>query len=443
MSGLLPAFGSTATTLLSFIVALSIIVFVHEFGHYIVGRWSGIRAEVFSIGFGPRLAAWRDRRGTVWQVAALPLGGYVRFLGDSDPASAGPGRQVPRAEARATLDGAPLWARFATVLAGPASNFVFATLVFALFALAQGLPVDRVVVGDLAPTPPGVGAGLRPGDEVLAVGGHVIEAWPDLFTVAATLPAAPVQRWTVRRDGTVIEVDGPDPMPARIGGVAPGGAAADAGLREADVIVAIDGDPVARFDDLRQHVEAAQGHPIALRVWREGKGDLDFSLTPRQQDLPKADGGFERRWLIGITAAGTYFSPATRPAGLGEAFGLGLGQTWNVIASSFTGLAAMVTGQIGSCNLGGAISIAQSTGQAAATGFGGFIWWVGILSVAIGFLNLLPIPVLDGGHLAFYTWEAVSGRPPSARITRWLTTAGLTLVLALMIFGLSNDLFCP
>lgn len=443
MSELLPAFGGTAMTLVSFIVALSIIVFVHEFGHYIIGRWSGIRAEVFSIGFGPRLAAWRDRNGTTWQVAALPLGGYVRFLGDADPASAGPGRHVAPEQARATLEGAPLWARFATVLAGPVFNFVFATLVFAVFALVQGLPVERVVVGELAPMPPGVGAGLRPGDEVLAVGGRPVEAWPDLLAVAADLPPAPVQRWTVRRDGTVIEVEGPDPMPARIGGVAPGGAAAEAGLRAGDVILAIDGQPVARFDDLRAQVEAAEGRPITLRIWRDGTGESELSLAPREQDLPRAEGGFERRWLIGVTAAGSYFEPATRPAGLLEALGLGLAQTWGVIASSFTGLAAMVSGQIGSCNLGGAISIAQSTGQAAATGFGGFVWWVGILSVAIGFLNLLPIPVLDGGHLAFYTWEAVTGRRPSPQVTRWLTTAGLALVLTLMIFGLSNDLFCP
>lgn len=442
MSELIPAFGSTATTLLAFIVALSIIVFVHEYGHYIIGRLSGIRAEVFSIGFGPRLAAWRDRNGTLWQVAALPLGGYVRFLGDADAASAGPGRAVPGHE-RETLEGAPLWARFATVSAGPVFNFVFATVVFAGFALVQGMPVERVVVGELAPMPPGVGAGLRPGDEVLAVGGQPVEAWPDLFALTATLPPAPAHTWTVRREGRVIGVEGPDPMPARIGGVAPGGAAAQAGLRAGDVILAIGGEPVARFDDLRAHVEAAEGRPIDLRIWREGADESDVTLTPRQQDLPRAEGGFERRWLIGVTAAGSYFEPAMRRAGPLEALDFGLGQTWNVIASSFTGMAAMISGQIGSCNLGGAISIAETTGQAAAAGLGGFVWWIAILSVAIGFLNLLPIPVLDGGHLAFYTWEAVTGRPPAARVARWLTTAGLALVLTLMIFGLSNDLFCP
>lgn len=442
VSELIPAFGSTAMTLLAFIVALSVIVFVHEYGHYIIGRLSGIRAEVFSIGFGPRLAAWRDRNGTVWQVAALPLGGYVRFLGDADAASAGPGRKVPGHE-RETLEGAPLWARFATVSAGPVFNFVFATLVFAGFAVFQGMPVDRVVVGDLAPAPPGIGAGLQSGDEVLAIGGRPVEAWPDLFAVAADLPPAPVQRWTVRRDGAVVEVDGPDPMPARIGGVAPGSAAAQAGLREGDVILAINDEPVARFDDLRAHVEAAQGDPVDLRIWRQGAGESALTLTPREQDLPRAEGGFERRWLIGVTAAGSYFTPATRPAGVIEAVGFGLSQTWNVIASSFTGMAAMISGQIGSCNLGGAITIAETTGQAASAGLGGFVWWIAILSVAIGFLNLLPIPVLDGGHLAFYTWEAVTGRPPSPNVTRWLTTAGLALVLTLMIFGLSNDLFCP
>ena len=161
--------GGLAWTVVAFIVALSIIVGVHEYGHYIVGRWSGIRAEVFSLGFGPRVAAWRDRRGTVWQIAAIPLGGYVRFLGDENAASAGPGQAVDPALARQTLGGAPLWARFATVAAGPVFNFVLAALVFAGVIAWQGIATDRVVVGSLAPAPPGIVNELRPGDEVLAL----------------------------------------------------------------------------------------------------------------------------------------------------------------------------------------------------------------------------------------------------------------------------------
>ena len=263
-----------------------------------------------------------------------------------------------------------------------------------------------------------------------------------LSLLAASVPAAPVQPWTVERAGRTIIVDGPDPLPARIGGVAPRSAAADAGLKPGDVITAIGGRPVARFDELRGAVEAAAGRPLTLTVWRKGRGEAAVTLTPREQDIPRDGGGFEKRWLLGVTGGDSYFAPALRRAGPVEALRLGLRTTWGVVASSVTGMAAMISGQISSCNVGGAISIAESTGQAASVGLADFVWWIGILSAAIGFLNVLPIPVLDGGHLAFYAWEAVAGRPPSARITGWLTTAGMAIVLGLMIFGLSNDLFC-
>ncbi|MRX49607.1 RIP metalloprotease RseP [Paracoccus sp. S-4012] len=443
MMELLPAFGGGLRSIAAFIVALGVIVAVHEFGHYIIGRWSGIRAEVFSIGFGPRLAARRDRRGTLWQVAAVPLGGYVRFLGDADVASAGKARMVDPALRRQTLDGAPLWARVATVAAGPAFSFLLALVIFAGFALVRGLPAETPTIGGLSAMPPGVESALEPGDRILGVGGQPVEEWADLPRLSESLAPALVQTWAVERGGTAIEVPGPDPFPALIGGVAPRGAAADAGLRPGDVILGIDGKPVLRFDELRTRVEAAEGAPLTLTIWREGRGNFEAELTPREQDVPREGGGFERRWLIGVTGGSGYIEPALRRAGPIEALRLGAVTTWGVVASSVQGIAAMVTGQISTCNIGGAITIAESTGQAAAVGFADFVWWIGILSAAIGFLNLLPIPVLDGGHLAFYLWEAVTGRPPAERVAGWLTTAGLMIVLGLMIFGLSNDLFCP
>lgn len=433
----------TIGTLAAFVVALSVIVAVHEYGHYIVARWSGIKSDVFSLGFGPRLISRRDRRGTLWQVAAIPLGGYVQFAGDTNPASIGPGAAADSGSRLQSLAAAPLWARVATVSAGPVFNFILSTLIFAGFALVRGVPATEVTVGTLAPTPPGIEMQLQPGDRVIALDGRPVAAWADLSMIAQSLPEAPAHDWTVRRDGAEITVTGPDPMPARVSGIAPRGAAADAGLRPGDVVLAVDGVPVSRFTQLREKVDAAQGKPLALAIWREGQGDLTVTLSPREQDVPKAEGGFEKRWLIGITGGETFFAPATRSTGPFEAIWLGLGQTWLVITSSITGLWAIVSGQIGSCNLGGAISIAQTSGQAASDGGDSFLWWIAVLSAAIGFLNLLPVPVLDGGHLAFYGYEALTGRPPSDRAMNALTTVGLALVLGLMIFGLSNDLFCP
>ena len=433
--------GGLAWTILSFVVALSVIVGVHEFGHYIVARWAGIRSEVFSLGFGPRLLSRRDRHGTLWQVAAIPLGGYVRFLGDENVASAGPGQAVDPRLARQTLGGAPLWARFATVAAGPVFNFILAAIVFAGVIGWQGIATDRVIIGQLAATPPGVVNELRPGDEVLAVGGQAVSDWQGLFTLTDRLPAAPQQDWTVRRDGAELTVRAPDPAPPRVSGIAPRSPAAAADLRPGDVILTIEGNPVGRFTELRGAVEAAAGRPLTLGVWREGVGVTDFVLAPREQDVPTAT-GFEKRWLIGVTGGEGYFSPDTRTPNPVEALWMGTRQTWNVVWGSLTGIVAMVTGQIGSCNLSGAISIAEVAGDAASAGAGNFFWLIAVLSAGIGLLNLLPIPVLDGGHLAFYSWEAVSGRPPSPRAMDILTRIGMALVLTLMLFGLVNDIRC-
>ena len=232
-------------------------------------------------------------------------------------------------------------------------------------------------------------------------------------------------------------------MPARVTGVAPRSAAADAGLRAGDVILSADRTPIVRFGDLRTQVEATQGQPLLLNVWRPGEETADYTLVPREQDLPTAGGGYEKRWMIGVTGGQSYITPETRRSGPVEALWLGARQTWSIIAGSLSGMWAMITGQIGACNLGGAISIAESTGHAASAGFGDFLWWIAILSAAIGFLNLLPVPVLDGGHLMFYAYEAVTGRPPSNRVLNFLTAAGMAAVLMLMIFGLTNDILCP
>lgn len=443
MTDLIPQFGGTLWTVAAFIVALSVIVFVHEYGHYIVGRWSGIRAEVFSVGFGPRLLSRRDRRGTLWQFAAIPLGGYVRFLGDANAASAGPGLRVDEAHRRQTLTGAPLWARFATLLAGPVANFLLAIAIFAGFALVQGLPETDARIGSLAPTPPGVVNELRAGDRILAIAGQPVATWADIPRATEDMAPSPSQTWTVDRDGARLDVTAPDPMPPRITGIAPRSPAADVNLLPGAVILTVNGQPLSRFTELRPLVEAAQGRPVLLETWHPDTGPMDYTIVPREQDFPAEGGGYEKRWLIGVTGGEGFAAPATRAAGPLEALGLGITQTAAIITGSLSGMWAMISGQIGACNLGGAISIAETTGQAASAGIPDFIWWIAVLSAAVGFLNLLPIPVLDGGHLMFYTYEALTGRPPSDRALNIATSIGLAAVLTLMIFGLTNDILCP
>jgi regulator of sigma E protease len=442
IGGLVPSFGGLFWTVLAFVVALSIIVAVHEFGHYIAARWSGIHAEVFSIGFGPRLMAFTDRRGTRWQLAALPLGGYVRFLGDGDAASVTAAGAPPMdaQTRRATMQGAPLWARAVTVAAGPAANFLLSALVFAGAIMAAGVATEAPVVGSLRPLPYAVQE-VRPGDRILAVGGIATPDGAGLAAAVERLSPTETVDYRVMRDGAEREVAGPFPFPPVADSVQPVSAAHDAGLLPGDVVLAVDGVPIHAFSELRARVGESGGRTLVLSVWRDG-ATVEITLTPRRVDLPLPEGGFETRWLIGLSG-GLFFEPETRTPGPFEALQRGVEQTVHVAGTSLSALWHMVTGAISACNLRGPIGIAETSGAAASQGLASFIWFVAVLSTAVGLLNLFPVPVLDGGHLVFQAWEAVTGRPPGDRALRILMGIGLTLLLGLMAFALTNDLFCP
>lgn len=439
---LLPDFGNLFFTLAAFVVALSIIVTVHEYGHYIVGRWSGIHAEVFSLGFGPVLFSRVDRRGTRWQVAALPLGGYVKFLGDANAASSSADEAVmaglDQGQRRHTMHGAPLWARAATIFAGPAFNFLFSILVFAAFIGVQGLPDETPRLGAVYPMP-GINE-LREGDVVTAINGQPVADLADFYTLGAEAEAAATTAYQVERDGRSLALEGPNPLPSRAAGIALNSAARDAGMQTGDVVLAVNDQPVWAFAQLPPLVSAAEGEAVALRIWRDGT-ELELSLTPRRTDLPLPDGGFETRWLIGLQS-GTFFEHTTRAAGPLELVPLAVGEMGKIITQSFSGLYHMVTGAISTCNLSGPVGIATTSGAMAADGLASFIWFIAVLSTAVGMLNLFPIPILDGGHLVFHAYEALVGRPPSDKVLGALMTLGLVLLGALMLFALGNDLFC-
>jgi len=443
-SGLIPDFGNLALTVVAFIVALMVIVFIHEMGHYLVGRWSGIKADVFSIGAGPVLVSRVDRHGTRWQIAALPIGGYVRFHGDANAASGTADTAalstMSAAEKRATLHGAPLWARAATVAAGPLSNFILSIIVFAAVTMFSGVASDPLTVADVKPLP-GVQGVLEPGDQIIAIDGEPTPTLDQFADFVDNLPNTSPMTWTLLRDGQRIEVESLHPYPALVGGVSAQSAASDAGLEPGDLITAVDGVAVGTFEDLRAIVTNGDGAPLSLSVLRDGQ-TFEVTLTPRRVDLPLADGSFETRWLIGITA-GLPFEPATRTPGLVESVVAGAGQVQYIVTSSISGLYHMLTGAISSCNLRGPIGIAETSGAAASQGVTSFIWFIAVLSTAVGLLNLFPIPVLDGGHLMFHAWEAITRRPPSQKALSALTLAGLVVVLGLMALGLTNDLTCP
>jgi len=440
---LIPQFGNIGFTILAFVVALSIIVAIHEYGHYIVGRWTGIHAEVFSLGFGPVLFSRVDRRGTKWQVAALPFGGYVKFLGDVDAASGKDGAAVdafdPK-ERRRSMHGAPLWARAATVAAGPIFNFILSILIFAGFILILGQPVTEARVGAPKALPADM-VTLEAGDLITALEGEPVATLSDLDELARTLPAAEFVTYDIIRDGAPMQLEASFPLLPIVGSVTPQSAAIAAGIAEGDVIRSIDGVPIYAFHQLRGAVAASDGAELALQVWRDGDV-MDMVLSPRRMDLPLADGGFETRWLIGITG-GLSFAPEREAVGPWAAVKHGAERTLFIAESSLSGLWHMITGAISTCNLQGPIGIAETLGAAASQGFDNFILFIAVLSTAVGLLNLFPIPVLDGGHLLFHAYEAVARKPPSDKALKVFMSIGLTLLLALMLFALTNDIFCP
>ncbi len=445
---LIPQFGSLLYTIVAFVVALSVIVAVHEYGHYIVGRWSGIHAEVFSIGFGPVLWSRMDKRGTKWQIALLPFGGYVKFLGDANAASGKDEaamheitEQSPQ-EVRRTMHGAPLWARAATVAAGPAFNFAMSILVFGLIFWSQGVSREPLTVGKLQPLPGSVQE-LREGDEIIAIAGIPTPDFDEEISwteFTESLPVEPSLEYTIIRDGETLNVSAPWLFPPLIQQVTPRSAAMDIQLASGDVITSVDGDPIFAFEQLKERVEGSDGRVLLLNVWRDG-ADLEFALAPRRTDEPQPDGGFVTHWRIGIVG-GMMLEPATVPAGLLDSLTGGARQTLRVINGSLSGIWHMITGAISTCNMSGPIGIAETSGAMASQGAQSFVFFIAVLSTAVGLLNLFPIPALDGGHLVFYAYEAVAGKPPSDAVLRILMGVGISLILGLMLFSVSNDLFC-
>ncbi|MGL4235914.1 RIP metalloprotease RseP [Tabrizicola sp.] len=442
MEALVAALGGTAWTVLFFIVGLSIIVFVHEYGHYIVGRWTGIHSEVFSVGFGPVLWSRTDRRGTRWQIAAIPFGGYVKFLGDADASSVRSTdvSGLSAAERRHTMAGAPLWARSATVFAGPLANFILSFALFAGLTLAMGVVNETPSVGKMRALP-AVGESLKEGDVILALDGQKTPDWESFGLVSEGLLGKATVVYTVRRGAEEVSVSGPHPQAVIVAEVSIRSAALDAGIMIGDIVLKAGGQDIKDFDQLVQIVTSSGGKPVPLTIWRDGK-TFDLSLTPRLRVAPdNKTGELTERYLLGL-GSGLVFEPGLRAAGPWDAVSVAGQNMWRTAEASFEGLKKMIQGLISTCGLSGAIGMAKTIGDAARIGVETLIAVLAALSLGIGIINLFPIPVLDGGHLMFHAYEAVTRRKPSERVLGVLMTVGLTVVLSLMIFALSRDLMC-
>ena len=446
--------------MLAFIVAIVLLVAVHEYGHFSVGRALGFKVLRFSIGFGRPLLRRLGRDGTEYVLAGIPLGGYVKFADE---------REAPVAEAERdrAFNRRPVWARIAVLLAGPGANFAFA--VFAFWIVYQiGVPGLRPVVGEVTVESLSARAGLERGDEILSVAGRPVATEENavLALLGAIVDGGRVALHVRGRQGerdVVIDVPQAERraltepgawgaglgfaflqprIPLVVGKVVPEGAAAAAGLRPGDRITAVDGTPVSDFAVLVDLIRHRPGTTARFDVVR-GTEHLAFSVAVRSEPDPaKPSGppvgrigimpGAEPEWPPGMVTVERYGPLAAVPAAAVE--------TWDKTAMTAKFLARMVTGQVSLKNVSGPLSIATYAGITARAGATAFLSFLGLISISLGVLNLLPIPILDGGQVLYQCAEAIRGQPLSERVQALGQQLGVAMLILLMSLAFYNDL---
>lgn len=437
------------TTILAFLVAIGLLIVVHELGHFWMARWCGVKVLRFSVGFGRPIARWvlgPDR--TEWVIAAVPYGGYVRMLDERETES-GPidPSELPRAFNRQSVG-----KRAAIVVAGPASNLVFAVLIYCVLNVV-GTPDLRAVVGRPDAGTLAAAAGLSEGDLILRVDDRAIRSWGDLRwallqqasdharTPVLVRDAGGTER-TLQLDLSSVDTDRLDPdwfgrLGVRPGdaepiirGVAPGDPAAMAGLRVGDRIVSIGAEPIKSAADVSRIVRAAARKPLQFQIDRDGK-PLEFQITPTEFTA-----GDQHMGHVGIDFRDTIL---VRDAPL-QALQHAVEKTWDTSCFSLRMLGRMVIGHASWRNLSGPVTIADVAGQSARIGILAYMSFLALVSISLGVLNLLPVPVLDGGHLLYYAIEVVTGNPPSPTWLEMGQRVGIGLLVVLTALALYNDL---
>lgn len=441
----------TLHTTLAFVIAIVLLIAVHEFGHFIVARKLGIKVEKFSIGFGPALFSWRSRDQEVeYCLAAIPLGGYVKMLGEG--LSEEDDEQVLSEEdLHRAFNRQPVWKRAAVAAAGPMFNFFFAILAYMVVGWAGQL-VTPPIIGSLSPQSEAVRAGLMEGDIVHAVNGVQVHSWQQMeealkqaapgkvtFTVdrGAGMQTIPVQLGKSEQDTLLIGVadeligihTGSEVYIESVNQDSP---AEKAGLMAGDRILRVEGKQVS---DARLLIHAIQAHvkqPLVVQVMRK-RTTLELVLVPEANDA--GEGKIGVRLMVKAL-----YDPVEYRMGVVEGVAYGFSRTWEMTALTVQVVGKMVTQAISPDNLGGPIAIAQLAGKTADSGWVPFLIFLALISVNLGVLNLMPVPILDGGHLAYLLLEKLRGRPLSNAMMEKTQVVGMVLIAALMIFAFYNDL---
>ena len=459
IEGLLSQVSTWTIQGLGFLFVLSAVVFFHELGHFLVARWCGVTVTTFSIGFGKELAAFVDRKGTRWRFAAIPLGGYVKFLDDTNVASS-PGTaasaDLPRDARSGTFHDKPVWQRFLVVAAGPLANFILAAVIYTALNVSTGVSRVTAQVDEVVAGMPAEQAGLRAGDVITRIDGWRIETFDDVSRLvltssgrtlqiavdrngeALTFPVTPAMRDEKDDLGVTVrlgDIGVRRHVPARVGAVVPDSAADKAGIEVGDVITSIDGASISSFRDVVEMVQPAAGRPLAVAITRGGQSRT-VEMIPTAAEITLPDGSTKQVGRIGV--AQDRPEPVAVP--FVEAARLGVRETYSNIVQTITGIGDIIWGRQSADQVGGPILLAEVTARVVEHGWEPLLRLTALISANIGLLNLLPIPVLDGGHLVFYTIEAIRRRPLSQRVQEIGFKIGIALVMTLIIFVNLNDL---
>ena len=435
-------------TILATLVALSVLILIHEFGHFFAAKSVGIAAPRFSLGLGPRVTGFRWGE-TDFVISAIPLGGYVKMAGMEDDEAGEAlegGQAAPPVDPSRTFDAKPLWARTWVISAGVVMNLLFALVANVVLGAVQGegsLPETRLAPATAAGGAAAQAAQIPTGARVVRVGGEPARSWDGMQRTLRAAPAGPVALEFEAHPPVTLEL--PPPGRSRdtllsalepliepvLGQVVPGEPAADAGLRVGDRIVAIDGEPVVGWGQAVDRIRAAAGEPLRMEVQRGGER-IAATVTPRADR--------ERGETVGkIGAAVQEPRLEYRRLGPAEAVAFGWDQTVRMVRLLLVTLRDLITGALSPRNLGGLLAIGEASGASAERGPATFLAFLAFLSVNLAILNLLPIPILDGGHLMFLAIEAVRGRPLSLEARIRLSHVGLIIVVGLMLWANGND----
>ncbi|MFY8272637.1 sigma E protease regulator RseP [Pseudoalteromonas sp. SSDWG2] len=438
----------------SFIVALSILVTIHEYGHFWVARKAGVKVLRFSIGFGKPIIRWYDKRGTEYVIAMIPLGGYVKMLDERVD-------DVDPQERHLSFNSKSVYSRIAIVSAGPLANFLFAIVALALMYVI-GVQSPKPIVGDVQPQSLAAAAGIKAGDQLIAIGSQETQDWQEV-TIALvqhigddsvsvkvqsesgshSIRSLSLRNWTLdERDGTPLNSIGITPFRPEVtlalAMVAPDSPAQNAGLQKGDVLLSVNGELIKSWQSLVDIIERSANTPMDFYIMR-GKTGMDVRVTPANKPN---ENGFSRGYLGVVPQVEAWPEEAilTRSYNPLEAVALGAAKTWQMVSVSFEMIANFITGQVSIKNISGPVGIAVGAGTSVSYGFVAFLQFLAWISVSLGVFNLLPLPVLDGGHLMYYLIELIRKKPVSEKTQEIGFRIGATLLLALTAFALLNDI---